>query len=82
MDCFRHHSDPASYPRFNTFSDSSDTLFPVVSLEIHNYWIPDDTKPFGMLARWYLWAHIIAGWALTLLAVAGFSGLIKTDNTK
>ena len=33
-------------------------------------------------ARWragYLWGHITAGWALSLLAVAGFSGLVKSD---
>ena len=49
---------------------------------MQNYWIPDDSSNRGMLARGYLWFHIAMGWALTLLAVAGFSGLIKTDNTK
>ena len=28
-------------------------------------------------ARWYLWLHIVLGWALSLLAVAGFSGTRK-----
>ncbi len=82
VECFRAQPEGKSYPHFNALFYSADTLFPVVSLEMQSYWIPDDTKPLGMLARWYLWAHIIAGWALTLLAVAGFSGLIKTDNTK
>ncbi len=80
--CFRAQPEGESYPHFNALFYSADTLFPVVSLEMQSYWIPDDTKPFGMLARWYLWFHIAMGWALTLLAVAGFSGLIKTDNTK
>lgn len=44
------------------------------------YWLPDDRTPQGALARWYLWFHIFAGWALTLLAVAGFSGLVKNDS--
>lgn len=78
--CFRDQPEGQSYPHFNALFYSADTLFPVVSLEMQSYWIPDDTKPLGMLARWYLWAHIIMGWALTLLAVAGFSGLIKTDS--
>ena len=33
-------------------------------------------------ARLYLWAHIAAGWGLTLLAVAGFSGLVQTRATE
>lgn len=79
--CFAVQPEGASYPRFNAFFYSADTLFPVVSLEMQSYWIPDDTQPFGKWARGYLWFHIAMGWALTLLAVAGFSGLIKTDNT-
>jgi hypothetical protein len=34
---------------------------------------------FGKYARWYLWVHIAAGWLFSLFAVAGFSGLIKSD---
>ena len=26
-----------------------------------------------------LWLHIALGWVLSLLAVAGFSGLVKSD---
>jgi hypothetical protein len=79
-DCFQAQPEGQSYPQFNAVVYSADTLFPVVTLEVQSYWIPDDSKSFGKYARYYLWAHIIAGWALTLLAVAGFSGLIKTDS--
>jgi hypothetical protein len=80
--CFLDQPAAQSYPRFNAFVYSADTLVPVVSLEMQAYWIPDETRPRGRWARVYLWLHIAAGWALTLLAVAGFSGLIRTDNTK
>lgn len=80
--CFLRQPEAAAYPRFNPLIYSADTLLPIVSLEMQSYWIPDDRKPIGNAARLYLWLHIAAGWALTLLAVAGFSGLIKTDNTK
>lgn len=80
--CFLAQPEARAYPRFNAFVYSADTLIPVVSLEMQSYWIPDDRKPRGRWARVYLWLHIAAGWALTLLAVAGFSGLIKTDNTR
>ena len=32
----------------------------------------------GSGLRWYLWLHIIAGWILTTLLVAGLTGLLKT----
>jgi hypothetical protein len=59
---------------------SADVLLPVVSLEMQSYWLPDDETPIGASARVYLWVQIMLGWALTLLAVAGFSGLIKQDS--
>ncbi len=79
--CFHDQPEGASHPRFSALAYSADALVPVVSLEMQSYWIPDDEKPFGAFARFYLWLHIAAGWFLTLLAVAGFSGLIRTDNT-
>lgn len=78
--CFLTSDSAAAYPRFNAFIYSADTLIPVVSLEMQSYWIPDDFTDRGWLVRLYLWFHIAMGWALTLLAVAGFSGLIKTDS--
>lgn len=33
----------------------------------------------GTLLLWYLWLHIIAGWVLTPLFVAGLSGLVRTE---
>jgi len=68
-----------SYPTFNAFIYSADTLLPIVSLEMQEYWIPDDDTGRGAWARVYLWVHIGVGWALSLLAVAGFSGLVKSD---
>jgi len=31
------------------------------------------------LLRWYLWFHILAGWTLTPLLLAGLSGLVHPD---
>jgi|LGOV01.1.fsa_nt_gb hypothetical protein len=71
-------TDPAhSYPKLNALVYSADTLLPIVDLEMQSNWIPDENvMPW---ARRYLWLQIIMGWALSLLAVAGFSGLIKSD---
>ncbi|MGV6839573.1 MAG: hypothetical protein ACWA40_05200 [Planktomarina sp.] len=73
--CYQSQPAAQSYPQFNAFIYSVDTLLPIVDLEMQGFWIPDDrVMPW---ARWYLWLHIAMGSALSLLAVAGFSGLIK-----
>jgi hypothetical protein len=77
--CFRAQPEAQSYPQFNALIYSADTLIPVVSFEMQSYWLPDDATTRGAWARAYLWLHIALGWALTVLAVAGFSGLIKQD---
>jgi hypothetical protein len=85
-DCFERQPEAASWPEFNAFVYSLDTLLPIVDLEMQTYWIPDEDKngdhwwdSFGWWARTYLWIQIAMGWALSLLAVAGFSGLVKSD---
>lgn len=79
LDCYETQPEARSYPRFNAIVYSADTLLPVISLEMQNHWIPDSNHRIGAAARVYLWFHIAVGWALSLLAVAGFSGLIKSD---
>jgi len=77
--CFLRQPEASGYPRFNAFVYSADTLLPIVSLEMQGFWIPDERSWPGWRARVYLWVHICLGWALSLLAVAGFSGLVKSD---
>lgn len=74
--CFLDQPEAKAYPRFNAAIYSADTLLPVVALEMQEFWIPDERHTS---ARAYLWVQIIVGWGLSLLAVAGFSGLIKSD---
>jgi hypothetical protein len=78
--CFMEKTALTGYPRFNALVYSADTLIPVVSLEMQSYWLPDDRTTRGAAVRVYLWFHIALGWGLTLLAVAGFSGLVKQDS--
>jgi hypothetical protein len=45
---------------------------------------PDDGMTAGRarvatMLRWYLWLHILAGWAITPLLFAGLSGLLRND---
>ncbi len=77
--CFLRQPQGASYPEFNAFIYAADVLFPLVEIEQQAHWTPDEDKPGGLAAKWLMYAKIILGWALSLLAVAGFSGLVKSD---
>lgn len=79
--CFLQQPEAAAYPAFHAGMYAADTLIPVVAFGLAEFWAPDERHAAGWWARGYLWAHIALGWALSLLAVAGFSGLIRTDNT-
>ena len=80
--CFHRQPEGADYPVFNRYVYSADTLIPLVSLEMQEYWMPNDTSdhPIGAIAGWYLVFQIFAGWALSLLAVAGFTGMIRSGS--
>ena len=78
-DCFERQPEGRAFPEFNALVYSLDTLLPLVDFEIQDHWLPDEDKPYGLAARIYLWLHIGVGWLLSLLAVAGFSGLVKSD---
>ena len=80
LEVFLGHPGAASYPAFSALVYSLDALVPLVDLELQDYWIPDENVGrAGFVARCYLWVHILFGWALSLLAVAGFSGLVRSD---
>jgi hypothetical protein len=78
----------AGYPAFNALVYSADVFLPIIDLHQQRYWLPNANRgaevPLlllkcreGALLRWYFWAHIILGWILTSLWVAGFTGLVR-----
>lgn len=77
--CFRERWEASSYPYFNAWMYSLDTLLPVLDVGQKSFWRPDPTKPNGRFASAYFYFESIVGWALSLLAVAGFSGLVKSS---
>lgn len=78
LDCFRSQWEAASYPVFNAWMFSLDTLLPVLDVNQKTYWLPDPTKRGGAPALAYFYFQSVVGWALSLLAVAGFSGIVKS----
>jgi hypothetical protein len=77
LDCFLRQPEAQTYPRFNAVVYALDTLLPVVSLQMDDYWSPDHAQRSGYGAQLFQWFQIMIGWALTFLTVSGFSGLVK-----
>ena len=78
LSCFLSQPEASSYPEFNPLMYSLDALLPVMEIGQKQYWRPDPAKPQGMLTLNYYYFLSVIGWALSLLAVAGFSGLVKS----
>ena len=72
---------PDSYPRFNPLAFSADTFLPIINLHQATYWLPQETPGFSwaILFAYYLWFHTAAGWILATIAIAGLSGIVKTE---
>ncbi len=68
-----------SYPCLQPFVYSVDTFLPIVDLHQEKYWRPDENTIDGRLHRVYLWLHIMFGWLLSTVLVAGLTGLVKKD---
>ncbi|WP_267213366.1 hypothetical protein [Chelatococcus asaccharovorans] len=77
--CFRQRWEASSYPDFNPSMYSLDTLLPVLDMGQKAFWRPNPLVPGGGIAINYFYFQSIIGWALSLLAVAGFSGLVKSS---
>ncbi|MCU4180020.1 hypothetical protein [Bosea sp. BH3] len=77
--CFRQRWEASSYPVFSPWMYSLDTLLPVLDMGQRSFWRPNPSKPGGRIAINYFYFQSVVGWALSLLAVAGFSGLVKSS---
>lgn len=78
LSCFLNQPEAASYPEFSSWMYSLDVMLPVLEIGQKQYWRPDPAKPSGTPTLTYYYFLSVIGWTLSLLAVAGFSGLVKT----
>ena len=76
--CYRRQPEGVSFPRFQALMYSLDVLLPVLQLNQTTYWRPNPAVPFGGASLNYYYVQTIVGWVLSLLAIAGFSGLVKS----
>jgi hypothetical protein len=81
LTCWRATPAGRDWPEFQPVIYSLDLALPVVDLQMARWWTPDETAdwPWAAATRWWKWVQIGLGWALSLLAVAGFSGIVKSD---
>jgi len=76
--CFLEQPEAQSYPPFHPLVYSLDTLLPVTSLGQREFWRPNPETAIGAFALNYYYLQSVIGWSLSLLAVAGFSGIVKS----
>jgi len=77
------HDKSESHFPFSAFWYSLDAFLPVVNLRQHDHWVPTahHVTVWGIrydeFLRRYLWIHILLGWTITTLFVAGVTGVLK-----
>ncbi len=76
--CFLDQPEAGAFPRFSAWMFSLDALIPGLETGQRSYWSPDTRQPLGAAGKYFEYVQAIAGWALGLLAVAGFSGIVKS----
>lgn len=69
----------SSYPCFYPAAYAIDTVIPIINVHQATYWGPNGHAPWGHALAAFTWISIALGWALTTLAVAGYTGLVRRD---
>ncbi len=79
LTCYRRQPEASAYPKFNSAMLSADAIIPGSASGQSTYWSPDTRTAAGYWGKWFMYFQTIAGIALGLLAVAGFSGIVKSN---
>jgi hypothetical protein len=79
LSCYRRQPEASAYPKFNAAMLSADAIIPGSGSGQSVYWSPDTRMPAGYRGKWFMYFQGIAGIALGLLAVAGFTGIVKSN---
>ncbi len=77
--CYRRQPEAAAYPKFSAAMLSADAIVPGSGSGQSNYWSPDTRTTAGAWGKYFMYLQSVAGLALGLLAVAGFSGIVKSN---
>jgi hypothetical protein len=77
--CYLAQPEASAYPKFSATMLSADMIFPGLGSGQKDYWSPDTRFATGYLGKLFAYFQTLAGLGLGLLAVAGFSGIVKSD---
>jgi hypothetical protein len=69
----------AANPAFSPLMYSLDTFLPIIDFYQESYWLPNTHTALGLWIMRYVWFHIAMGWAVSTLAVLGFSGFVRRE---
>ena len=79
--CFVSQPESASFPKFNSWMYALDALIPGLQTGQMDYWSPDTRFALGRIAKTFEYIKMIVGWALSVLALASFSGVVKSPKS-
>lgn len=77
--CYRARPEAAAYPKFSPLMLSADMILPGVDSGQKATWSPDTRSWPGYLAKLFAYFQAMAGLVLGLLAVAGFTGIVRSE---
>jgi hypothetical protein len=69
----------SAYPCFSPAGFAMDVTIPIIKTGQSDSWRVNAAADFGWVYLWGTWIFTGVGWALTTLAVAGYTGLIRKD---
>jgi hypothetical protein len=78
QDCYLAQPEAQAFPKFNAWMFALEALLPAVDAGQSSAWAPDTRHGFGTFAKAWVYVLTLVGWALSLLAVAGFSGIVRS----
>ena len=79
MACYLQQPEANAFPKFNAPMLSAEAIIPGLGVGQKDIWSPDTRTPIGYFGKWFAYFQTLAGLALGLLAVAGFSGIVKSN---
>lgn len=79
MACYLQQPEADAFPKFNAVMLSAEAIIPGLGVGQKDIWSPDTRTPIGYFGKWFAYFQTLAGLALGLLAVAGFSGIVKSS---
>jgi hypothetical protein len=78
VDCFLAQPEVRSFPKFNRWVYSLEAVLPGLEAGQRAYWSPDTRSGLGYAAKRFEYIQRIVGLGLGILALAGFSGIVRS----